>query len=278
MILEACQYLVTPASSLARSLGFVSGSLAVRSRYLRCKEAWKPHLDNTRALILEAARRCAVKGKVAVLGGGLLHDVPLRELAAEFEEVYLVDMFHPLCSYVELRGMRNVRRVNADVTGILHLLADARRSPSAPLPIPRPEAWMDGLAPDLTISLNVLSQLCWAPNKTLGRSHAPAVLEPFLTSVVSSHLQFLAQISGHTALVTDFAWRRTSVRSRSSEEWEVLQGVPLPPPEAEWEWRIAPAPEREPSHDFTARVAGYPDWKKSGGSIVGVSKGLLVGG
>jgi hypothetical protein len=43
----------------------------------------------------------------------------------------------------------------------------------------------------------------------------------------------------------------------------VIQGYRLPAPDRTWEWRIAPAPERELNYDFVASVAFFRDWKAS---------------
>jgi hypothetical protein len=263
MILELLEYLLTPVPPWTRSLGFLRSAIEVRARYRRCRTAWQPHLDATQSWILRTAQACPSKRKVVLLGAGLLHDVPLRALASLFSKVVLVDAVHPLSSRLASLPFPNVSREALDVTGLIHALhSNTPENPvSLPDPLPRPTRFLDDPELDLTLSLNLLSQLPWIPSKLLAPHLSETQLTPFLQAILRAHLDYLRQLPGQTALVSDFQWSRVSPDGTPRETWNVLHGLRLPPPTLQWEWNIAPAPELEPDHHFIAHVAAYSDWK-----------------
>jgi hypothetical protein len=259
MLGEILEYAFTPVSRLARTQGFLRGSIQIRSRYGRCRNAWAPHLARTRRMILEAASLCQSRGRVLILGGGLIHDVPVAELCAGFGEVLLVDLAHPISSRFQTCRYRNLRRLEADVSGVMAGL-DRTGFPD----VPTPDLCCGTPDVDLVVSVNLLSQLCWAPARILEPHPDPDRVRTFLAGVVRAHLDALKNLPCAAALVTDHAWRRREVRTGKTTRWEVLQGIRLPAGGGRWDWEIAPAPERERSADFTAEVVGYADWKQSG--------------
>ncbi len=245
-------------------MGFLTSTIQVRSRYKRCKQAWQPHLDRTRAAILEAAGRAPSRRMALLFGAGLLHDIPLRELAAEFEEVVLADIVHSLPCRVAALRFPNVRLRTIDVTGVMARLPRVRRRPSIPLPASAPEWFLDEARLDFTVSVNVLSQLGWVPGLFLEGKVPAAPLATFQRSLVLAHLEYLSRLPGHSALITDVSWSaRPRGTGAATREWGVLQGVALPKADCAWEWAIAPAPERERAADYAAKVQCYLDWKRA---------------
>ena len=67
-----------------RAMGYFDEVRGIRSRWQRCKEEWAEHIQRTHSVVLRAMDRCPQKRKAVVLGGGLLHDLPLDELSAAF--------------------------------------------------------------------------------------------------------------------------------------------------------------------------------------------------
>jgi hypothetical protein len=53
---------------------------------------WEPHVANSRRRILEAASRCERHSRALVLGAGNCTEIPLEELARNFDEVVLTDL------------------------------------------------------------------------------------------------------------------------------------------------------------------------------------------
>ena len=113
-------------SQVAREEGYVTDQKGIQNRFVREREHWQLHLDNTKQYILQSAKRSASKKSVAVLGSGWLLDVPVAELAQEFEEVYLYDIVHPEQIVVNMRKYPNVHLVVADLTdGAVELAAQS---------------------------------------------------------------------------------------------------------------------------------------------------------
>ncbi|MBL4692873.1 MAG: hypothetical protein JKY92_06035, partial [Magnetovibrio sp.] len=102
-----------------------SRKISKRRRAAGC--AWDLHLEKSRDFICEAlpSKR---SGRGVVLGSGPLFDVPLKELAASFETVVFVDLYHPKAAKVAAAQYENVELVSCDVTGIAKPLRAAVRT------------------------------------------------------------------------------------------------------------------------------------------------------
>ena len=55
MFAELMEWLTTPCPAAARRLGYLREAIAIRARYRRHHENWRPHLDATRAFAQRAA-------------------------------------------------------------------------------------------------------------------------------------------------------------------------------------------------------------------------------
>lgn len=253
LLADLFQYLTTPCSRRARALGFLASSLQVQARYRRCRHAWEPHLAQTRRVILDAASECPQTRRAVIFGAGLLHDIPLRELAAMFREVVLVDIVFPWPSRVSARRFKNVRLLDADVTKTIHALS---RSPSAPLPFSQPQLFVDDDALDFTASVNLLSQLPVIPKRYLRRGDS-AVVETWARHLQAAHLDYLNRLPGRALIITDTGGMHRDRGGAIVHQWDNLHGLTLPPPDAEWLWTLAPAPEADRVLDHVVRVAAY---------------------
>jgi hypothetical protein len=244
MLAELAEYLLTPRHPLARRSGILREAVAIRARYARLREAWRPHLDNCRACVLEAARLAPVRGTALILGSGALLDIPLEDLAARFGQVVLADMVHPWPARFRARGLANVQLMEADLTGLIHD-ALAGRLPGHPASVP-----FRALRPDLTVSANVLSQLPLFPVRLLEKAgHPREALTALARRIVEEHLAWLESLPGVALLITDTAWRT------DTDVEDPLCGVATPPPLRTWTWNIAPRPEVWPDMDVAHDVA-----------------------
>lgn len=257
LLLDLLEYLTTPCSWRVRSMGFLTSSLQVQARFRRCRRAWEPHLAATRSAILHAADRCGERRKAVVLGAGLLHDIPLRELSASFREVILADIVFPWASRLAARRFANVRCVQADVTETIHSIA---REQGAPLPRSQPARFLDEPALDFTVSVNLLSQLPVIPKRYLRRGDSPEV-EAWSHHLQTAHLDYLRKLPGRVALISDTGGMHRDRAGAIVARWDNLHGLELPAPDAVWEWNLAPAPEADPCLDHLVRVAAFSDWK-----------------
>src|SRR5580704_10230849 len=98
MVLDVLDRLLTPCPRPVRALGYLREAIGIYGRFRRCRDYWREHIERCRFIIQNGLSRCSERRKAVVLGAGLLHDVPLAELASSFREVLLVDIVHPFRS------------------------------------------------------------------------------------------------------------------------------------------------------------------------------------
>ena len=172
-------------------MGFLTSSIQVRARYARCAAHWEPHLLSTKAAILSAAALARGRRVALLFGAGLLHDVPLRELSEMFEEVVLVDVVHTLRARFIASRFSNVRLCTLDVTGVAALLPKLGRDRSQSLPRSVPTAFLDEERLDLSVSVNLLSQLAWVPGRYLKGRGPEVEVSDWRRHLLEAHLQYL---------------------------------------------------------------------------------------
>ena len=246
MLAELVEYLLTPCGKPARRLGYLRESVAIRARHRRCGQAWAPHLARCRDIILQAAEACPKRDLVLVLGSGALLDIPLPALADMFRQVILADLVHPLAARRQARALANVRLVEADLSGALPEIL-ARKAPPVPPPV---ELFMD-LAPDLTVSANLLSQLPLLPSQGLAKAGCePKDVEAFAVGLMRRHLDWLRRLPGVVCLITDIS------RTVGQETTDLVHGLAPEVTGQTWPWLIAPCPELYPDRDVSHLVSG----------------------
>lgn len=263
MLLHLLESLLTPCPRSVRAMGFLKEAVGIRSRYRRCRTEWQPHLERCRDVILRGLARCEQRRKAVVLGAGLLHDVPLRELSESFREVLLVDIIHPFFSRWRTWKFKNVRRLRADVTNTIEDLYWVGDEPDKPLPLSKPALFLDDAEIDFTISVNLLSQLPCMPMQYLTwyRAHGQERREAYARDVIGAHMDYLSRMAGHVTLITDIERHKIDMAGQVVENRDLLFGLKLPKPGEEWEWKLAPRPEADFEHHYYRKVVGIVDWK-----------------
>jgi len=159
MLRELFEWLLSRGTGPGRRLGLDREAVSIAARHRRQSEAWEPHLAATRQCLLDAAAACPQGGTALVLGSGACLDVPLSALAARFDTVVLADAHHPRPARRLARAFPNVRLMPVDLTGLAGPAGQvARHGGTLPRPLPIPDLSL-GLRPDLTVSVNLASQL-----------------------------------------------------------------------------------------------------------------------
>lgn len=254
---------LTPCPYPLRAMGYLHELFAIRACHEKCMQAWKAHLEQTRAVLRAALERCPRRRKAVILGSGWLLDVPLEELAGAFDEVVLVDLIHPLASRRRARRHANVRLLQADVTGTVEAVYRCAYRSGVPLPRSEPQLFRADSAVDLTASVNILSQLSYLPVRYLTAAgvHPPEAIAAYARQVVEGHLNYLQGLPGVMALVADVEClmvdRAGEVRERSS----TVQGIALPWEGREWIWKLAPVLYLSRHQGQHRRVLGIVDVK-----------------
>ncbi len=244
-----------------RERAFLRSSEQVRGRYLRCRRAWQSHLERTRCAIEVGMDRCVHRRFALILGGGMLHDVPLERLASGFEKVVIVDVVHLWRSVLAARRYTNVDQVCLDASGFI--AGGKGRQPTVGMPS---DLLHLGQA-DFVVSLNLLSQLAVVPRLEEGSRICGEALDELSRRMVQNHLAVLDCLGGEVTLVTDFERYEVYPDGRNRVGGDILNGVNAGPFEEEWIWNIAPIPEASSEYHVIHRV-GVRHWKASGGGAV----------
>lgn len=256
MLTEWFTYLTADCPPLARKLGYLRESIAIRSRYRRCKIAWQPHLENSRSALIESLHVCNHFRTALVFGSGLLLDVPLSELAKRFESVWLIDLVHLPEVRRVTRRYANVHCLSCDITGFLEQMETL--SPTN-LDLPPPANFLDDPTVDWVASVNLLSQLPLLPLDWL-RKRFPEIgneaLEEWGTQLMLQHLNYLAAFTAPTYLLADMEQttygqndeviEHADFAAKLGFEHKVL---------TQWRWDIAPLGEITPGIGRFHRVA-----------------------
>ena len=257
--------LFTPCPRYLRRMGFLREQLAIEDRYQRNRASWEPHLKSSRAAILAAADSCTQHRTALILGAGLINDVPLAELAARFQQVILADILHLPRNRRRAEAVApNITCLDFDCTGAVEKLYQAGKvDDEAAITLFRqssptlPPALASGC--DLTVSVNLASQLGYLPAKWLakGRSRDEAFSLHLRRAAALRHLEWLQALPGVRLLIGDRALVVRGLNESEVEREVILGEGDLEPPCNSWVWRFAPAPEWDRRHHLELEVGAY---------------------
>ncbi len=260
MLNEIFHYYTTPCPKAHRSLGYLSGLIAIQARYKRVAKQWQPHLENSQQLISQAAAQTAQRRKVVVLGSGLLKDVPVEALAKQFDSVILIDIAHLIGARYRCMKLDNIVLLEHDITG----LAEALLSYQSGIALPHPNAQLPGIAQgaDLIISCNMLSQLAITPSEYLLQRFVVDAeqLKNWQQAVIIDHLSLLADQPGRRVLLCDAYHDYLDGDNKLLKREEVLHGINVGEAEQQWRWLIAPLGELDKQYQVQSTVLGFGDW------------------
>lgn len=257
MLYELYQYLTSPCPRYVKDMGYLKEVIGMGARHRRCATAWSGHLQRCRDWISQSIEQTPRRGKVVVLGSGLLADVPIDDLADGFDQVVLVDILHLPVIRKALKAYGNVTLLSQDITGIaetLHRPSDADVVISLPV-----DAGLPIEDADLVVSLNVLSQIPIVPQE-FAEKKKRALERGFSSALMSAHLQGLCNAQGKVCLITETEQRLCKVAD-IIETANPLEGVVIPDilktQSTRWDWHFAPHPEKHPEYDLVYQVEGY---------------------
>ncbi len=259
MLVEYFRYLTTPCPGPVRDMGYLKETIGLEARRRRCRDAWRPHLEASRALIVEAAGSCSRRRRAVVLGSGGLFDIPLDDFSRLFDDIVLVDILHlPRVRRMAAR-YGNVTLLEHDLTGLIAPLHDRVRV-TAGLPSPAVVLPLGGA--DLVISANVLSQLPVIPVEYAARTgrYPESELSALAKTLIETHLAALTDFPGAVCLITEVEHQILAGEKIIARE-DPLRGVIVPPPLAHnrrfWNWDFAPHPESHKRHDHRYLIEGF---------------------
>ena len=268
MLSEAFAYLTTPCTPHLKSMGYLKELIATEARSRRCRTHWQSHIDQTRAVIIEAMHTVPDPKKAVVLGAGILTDIPLKALSETFAHVELVDVCFLEQTRQDIRPYPNVETISLDITGVAKplydLLNNNRHDGALPLPV-RPDALSLADA-DLVISANVLSQLPLIPlsyAKGLEPQPDSDALQAFARAIIKRHRDDLDTCPGTVCLISEVE-RRYCDAGRILETADPLFGLALRLEGKAWLWDMAPKREVAKDYAIQNRVIGT-HWRRPQG-------------
>lgn len=247
MMLELFTYITTRCSLHVRRMGYLYEAIGLSCRYKRHSDSWLHHLEKTRQFVLSAAGKSQERGKVVILGSGLLLDVPIETLSSMFREVVLIDIVCLPEVYRRIKGYNNVRFIQQDVTNIAESLYQnvqhgRRELPSAnPVVLPKID---NGTG--LVISLNILSQLTVVPRKYALKKLKGIPMEhinAWCRQITEAHYDFIMSLPYNVCLIADYRYTRRDRNGRITAQGSTISGISLPVPDDSWTWNIAPLGE-----------------------------------
>lgn len=243
----------------ARRLGYARAQVGLWSRARRCGGAWLPHHQRVRAFVAGLAAGVPRPRRLWVFGAGLCDDLPLAELAGQFEKIILADICFLPETLRRLRLYANVEARLFDATGLVTAVHDWT---GGPLPEPSPGILqqLDQQPPDLVLSLCLLSQLPLLPMEWLeNRGADMGARRAFGRGILKAHLESLRQFDCAVGLVSE---ARRIFRNRAGEavvsESALLDLTP-PPAMQEWTWPLAPIGEIDGQTSLDLRVFATSD-------------------
>lgn len=258
MLAELFLSLATPAARMTRRLGLVAESVALWARGNRQRRAWAPHHERCRAVVSEVVAELPQHRKVAVLGSGLLRDIPLDLLCERFEQVLLVDAVHLPQIRLRMCFRPKVRLLPRDLTGVIGWLAGeegGRVDPLADL--------ASDPAVDLVISANLMSQLAWPVQDWLDDHPDRAGQLPvdLPAQCIAWHLADLRRFGGRVALLSDVEMIERDRIGTVIDRLDLTRGAALPDPDESWDWPVAPFGEAERDRESIHRVGAWRDFR-----------------
>jgi len=256
MLAEWLTRLTAPCQQPYRRMGYLTELIAIRFRHRRCHVAWDPHLKNCRELIRSVIPSCTERQKVIVLGSGNVLDIPLTDLARQFEEVTLIDICHLPATRRLTRRFKNIRLLESDISGVADALDRWLAGPrQSALPDPAiDQTLLNGAS--YVISANLLAQLPLVPLSFLARQATDiddGTLSAFARKVIDFHLSLLRSLNCPVTLITE-TLRLTKNRQQTVGKDDPLFGSPLSYAGEEWWWDVAPAPETGKDIDVRLRM------------------------
>jgi hypothetical protein len=252
MILEALNFAATYPLTPRRRRQEIASSVSLWARSRRAARQWRSHEEACHREVATIVSALSEKRSVAVLGSGLLRDVPIQLLSEQFDRVYLYDLQH-LASvriWARLSGLANLEFQTRDLSGMEQLT----EKPGAQ---PRPLAFLNEIPDlDLAVSANLLSQI----GVGIGRMVAadPMLPRQAAERLIAAHVEGLQSLRTSSLLLTDRSYEVIDKAGNVLERDDLMKGVELPPARAEWSWTVAPYGELSPDYQAVHRVVSIP--------------------
>lgn len=227
---------------LAR-MGYYDYQLGLIHRHINQEGGWDSHLEHCRNFILKAVNYYK-PSKVTILGSGWLLDLPLAEMSEISQEIVLIDIVHPPEVIAQAGSLKNVKILEADVTG--GLIEEVWNKTGRKFFFRKAGSFKSIIIPDycpdddpgLVISLNILSQLETLIIEYLKKQVAVSEegLSGFRKEIQDKHMRFLSK--HNSVLITDTAEIFMENSGKTSRHNSVIIELPKGKLREEWSWNF----------------------------------------
>lgn len=239
LIKEIFESILTPVTREARKLGYLYESIALNERHRRRQQDWQSHINKCKEHTLRAVSSLPKKQNMLVLGSGPLIELPIDDLVALFDKVYLFDFVHPRAVRAKWGRHPKVELVEIDLLG---LATNLLQWTSGTLPVPRPPD-LRSFHPSFVLSANCLSQLPLSPRRHLERYVPEVDLNLYCEQISAAHLISIKAAAVPHLIMSDF-------ETRTIETDGTVGGTTVPFFDREslklidsWTWKLAPKGE-----------------------------------
>jgi len=251
MLLEALNFAATYTISPRKTASEINSSVNLWARARRCARAWAEHEAHSKDFVLKAIDQLPERRVAAVLGSGLLRDVPIEILSRSFHTVRLYDLQH-LASvklWAAAKGFKNLHFENRDLSGWEQLRND-------PHSVPRPLAFLGDIADlDFVVSANLLSQIGIGIGRLVKAADSGMPVDT-VPRLLRAHIDGLSTLAAKASLITDVSYTVMDKAGKVLESRDLTHGIALPAPQTEWKWTVAPFGELDPTYQALHRVVG----------------------
>ncbi|EPE99843.1 hypothetical protein [Rhizobium grahamii] len=248
MIAEALLYAATVPVTLKAHRRFIRYSVNLWSRAGRCSRQWAEHEERSKDAVRSAMAGLRQRRTAVILGSGLLRDVPIEELARTFDTVVLVDLVHLASTrlWLPLKGYKNVRLIERDLSGYDDLAASGQPEPLAFL---RNVPYLD-----FVVSANLLSQIGRGVKRRFDAEQNGTMPADTVAQLIGAHRSALEAAPCKTCLITDVSYAVIDRTGKVLEEADLLHGVSLSSVQADWTWPVAPIGEESADYQIVHKV------------------------
>lgn len=253
MIREFISSLRTPASKMARELGYLYESIALQERFRRRKKSWQSHIAKCREATLTAVESSPAHKTMLILGSGPLLEVPMDDLLKRFERIVLADVIHPREVRVRWGKHPKVTLVELDLLGIGHELL---KWTGGPLPKPHPPD-LNQFNADFILSANCLSQLALRPRERLSKKIAESELNDYCESLSTAHIAQLRTLKTAHLVIADFETRVLNSQGEILEKSMPFFDPKTMKLQSSWTWMIAPRGEMHHANSIEMLVGAF---------------------
>jgi len=255
LIKEIYKYLTTKTSIEAREFGHLYESISLIEREKRCLHHWQTHRANCQNFILSAAKKIASHHRLLILGPGPMHEIPIIELASQFQNIDLVDIVHLRETKKKYEHLKNIFFIEADITDLEKSIRASKKISNK-----IPSLFLD-CKYDLIISANLLSQLSYHLRNYLERhsknKYNETLLDQFCYQVSLDHYTYITSFPSPVVLITDIETHLINENAQILEIQKPFINFTLPKFKEEWWWDLAPMPEMSKEYSVKMKVQAF---------------------